>query len=112
MGRFLSRPRKKHPGCDKGSLFADVSAELPQALIPHESGIVYTLSQESTTTSITEVLRNHVFEASPDINDPRLMGIVCHLVKLSAQSEVSSSRPVEKLFADSKRHALLVLFSI
>lgn len=79
--------------------------ELPQALIPHESRIAYTLSQESTPTSIVELLRNHVFH----ISDPRFLWTVCHLVRFSAQSEASNSRPIEEFLADSKRHALLVL---
>lgn len=94
---------------DKGSLSADISAKLSHALIPHKLGITYTLNKESTPTSITELLRNHIFGSSPDTNDPRFLGTVCHLVKFSAQSEASSSKLVEKLFADSKRQALLVL---
>lgn len=66
----------------KGSLSTDVNIELPQAQIFHESGIAYTLNQESTTTSIAELLYNHVFGHSPDICDPRLLGTFYHLVSL------------------------------
>lgn len=63
MGVFLSSRTKSTPDTvreDKGSLSADVSAVLLHALIPHESRIAYPLNQESTPTSIEELLHNHV----------------------------------------------------
>lgn len=97
----------------KEGLSADVSIEFPQTLIAHESRVAYTINQELTPTSIAELLYNYVFRSSLDISDPRLLGTFFHLFKPNAQSEASNLKPMEELFADSKRQVLLVpsLFS-
>lgn len=89
---------------------ASLNIKLSQALVPHESGVAYILNQESTPTSIAELLRNYVFGSSPDIFDSWLLGTLCHLIKSTTQSETSSSKPIEELFIDFKRQVLLVPF--
>lgn len=101
-------PNSVSKGKDKGDLSIGVGLELPHALVPYELGFTYQLNEESTPTSIMELLRNHVFRASLDISNPRLLGIFYHLVKSSAQGETGGLKPIEELFAGSKRQVRLV----
>lgn len=93
----------------KGKGGLSVSASLSsRALVAHESGITYQLNEESTPASIAELLCKHVFGASFDISNPRLLGIFYHLIGTSTQAGSNGLKPVEELFADSNRQALLV----
>lgn len=50
----------------------EVSKGLPTALIYNEGGLPFQLGPDFTPTSIAELLSNHVFEPSPNLNEPRM----------------------------------------
>lgn len=94
---------KASKGKSKEGQSREASGSLPIALISNESGVYFQLSPDSSTTSIAKLLSNHVFGVSPNVADPRLVGIICRIVESTEQSASFIGQAEEDIFDASKR---------